>query len=86
MKNQKAFTIIEAILIVAIVAVVGLIGYLFVSRSMSKQASVSTLPATVTSINSTSDIDTVSTELDKLNLDSDSNSDLDSLNNSLNSF
>lgn len=85
MKNNRAFTVVELVLVVVIVAIIGVLGYLFINKSMAKNTSNNT-SVTVTEIKSTSDIDALSTELDNINLDSASSSDLTTIETNLNSF
>lgn len=86
MKNIRAFTVIEILIVVlALVGVTGF-GYLFVSKMLNNQQATNTITTTVSDITSTSDIDTVSSQLESINLDSDSSSALTSLESSLNSF
>jgi Tfp pilus assembly protein PilE len=84
MKYSEGFSVIEGLLIVALVAIVGSVGYLsyvnFLAPSSTATIDVSESPVTV---KSTQDLDTVTKELDMLPVD---DSELEELDNAVNSF
>lgn len=82
--TKKGFTIIEVMVVVAVVVLLGVVGYLFAANLLkgdtktSQADALNTQAETITevkSINSASDIDGVIGEIDKLDLDSASSSD-----------
>lgn len=84
MKNYKGFSIVEILLVFALVAVIGTVGYLAYNNVFapkgSNDASVSIEPVKV---NNTKDLETVNTELDRLSVD---DSELNQLDSAINSF
>ena len=82
--TKKGFTIIEVMVVAAVVVLLGVVGYLFAANLLkgdtktSQADALNTQAETITevkSINSASDIDGVIGEIDKLDLDSASSSD-----------
>lgn len=73
--NNKGFASAELVLFVAVLLIVGVLGYKFMQNRQSKgvkttyKQSVTAEPANAPEIKSASDLDTASTELDKLNVD-----------------
>lgn len=82
--SKKGFTIIEVMLVVAVVVLLGVVGYLFAANLLKGNSATSQADAlktqseTITevkSINNASDMNTVIGEIDKLDLNSSSSSD-----------
>lgn len=84
MKNYKGFSIVEILLVFAVLAVIGTVGYLFfnnvIAPKVSNDASVSVEPVKV---NNAKDLETVNTELEKISVD---DSELNQLDSAINSF
>lgn len=86
MKTSRGFTIIEAVIIVVFVAILSLLGLVAYNQFFgSKTATTAntdsntTAPETVTKVESTSDLDKATADLDNIDLtDSDDTTTLDS--------
>lgn len=74
--RNRGFSIIESVIIIVVVGIVGVLGVTFYNLATKKTASSNTTSATAESIkatpipevNATSDLDTVTSDLDKLDL------------------
>jgi len=90
MKKSRGFSGVEAFLILLIVVIIGVLGYVFLNNTSTNKtqsnASANSVPTAAIDIKSTSDIDKVSSDLNSLNVESDTSSDLDSITTQLNSF
>ncbi|MFY9228102.1 MAG: hypothetical protein WAO28_02135 [Candidatus Microsaccharimonas sp.] len=84
MKTSRGFTIIEAVIIVVFVAILSLLGLVaynqfFGTKTTTTADSSTTTTETVTKVESTSDLDKATTDLDSIDLtDSDDTTTLDS--------
>ena len=75
--NDKGYSPVELVLVVVMVAVVGLVGFKVIKARQDKTATDSSNsqkqvvqePNTATEINTAKDLDTASSDLDKLNVD-----------------
>ncbi|MBP7760565.1 prepilin-type N-terminal cleavage/methylation domain-containing protein [Candidatus Saccharibacteria bacterium] len=86
MRRQSGFSIIEVVLVFAVVVVVGLVGYNLYNMQQARNEQTATTQqkaaAMPESINSTSDLDAAAKALDATQLDS--NADTATLENDLN--
>jgi Tfp pilus assembly protein PilE len=84
MKKQDGFTLIEAIFIVIIVGIIGALGYLAYMNIIyaNKAPDTSSTTAQPVKVESKKDLDTASTELDKVSVDDSDNTQFDSATNS----
>jgi prepilin-type N-terminal cleavage/methylation domain-containing protein len=96
--SQRGFSIVETLLVVAVLVALGLVGYKVYNRqhndSSSDQAATAQNSGSATAsnvasapaINSTSDLDKASATLDQTNPDSSNSSDAGQLTSQANSF
>lgn len=86
--KTKGFSIIEIIIIIAVVGVIAALGYVYVNRPAQVSSStqeVSTAAPEAPQITSTKDLDTATSTVEEINLDT-TDSDLDSIDDELNQF
>jgi hypothetical protein len=78
-RNTQGFHVIEVILVVAVVGLIGFMGFRFWDAAQTKQtAATPTTAKEVVPVEKSSDLDTVSTQLDAVDVTGSFDSDLDS--------
>lgn len=87
MRRHEGFSIVEGLLVVAVLVVVGAVGYLAYDNLLVPKAMNDTTSDTVASkpvnITNSKDLDTVNNDLDQLTVD---DSELSQLDSAINSF
>lgn len=77
--SRKGFTLVEAVVIVAVIGVLGLVGFKFWSAMHDQQAAKApTTTSDVATVKKATDLDTVNKQLDSVNVAGSFDKDLDS--------